>query len=272
MFVFKIDSLSTIEDASSEEESSDGDEMGTNKYLFYCEVPMGQNIVLRLFISAAHNHEYFGKLFFQISKDERVIDFRNYRPVIEFFTMRSKDKIKSFGRHGLWATDNVQFRIEDNGNLTLYSYSIISCRDTIIMHLTKNELKTIARFIWGISEVKLQEFEKFELVTGEAINDILAECRMAAQGDCRACKEIGTQNHHHRCDIMLVRRLHRVIKSALSTRDKWPCSEAIRQIYETLAPHIVYFKERFRHSMSWNKHVTTTYKTDELPGYVRFDK
>lgn len=275
MFVFQISALTGMETAGSDAAGGDGGVVRVvylaKKHLCSTEVFLTRNVKGGLFLDACHDLNSFGKLGFKIQKGDSVIVFKKYMPVIEFFSMRSKDRKKVLGQHGLWGCDNVNFKLHENGDLTLFSYTQFCSDKFTMIELTKKEQREITKCIWTISRTKLPMFENIEMMTREAINDILAECRMESQGYCRACKERGPHTYNHTCDTMTAKRLDRVLKGALCTYDKWPYSFGIRQLFEMLAPHVDYFKKCFRESMVSNKKMNDDFKVDALPAYVCFD-
>ena len=250
-------------DASSSDEDEDSPE---NKYLFCSNVPMGKSLALGFVIVASHDRN-FGKLYLRILSGKRKMLIRNYSKFLHLFSVPLAEKKELLGKNGFYGIGDITISFTNDGSMSLITHSKTFGGDVNFVALSPEELEFIETSIETLLVQRLP-FEMVEKVTNEAIIDIKAECRMEAMGNCNGCKEMGSNHKPHICTSMLGGRLDSVLRRAMSTKDKWPFSRAIEQIYTRLKKHVVYFKQEFRHSVAWNKHLHDLHKTADLPPFM----
>jgi hypothetical protein len=227
---------------------------------------MGKSLALGFVIVASHDRN-FGKLYLRILSGKRTLLIRNYAKFLHLFCVPLAEKKELLGKNGFFGIGNVTISFTDDDSMSLITHSDTFGGRINFVCLSSEELDLIETQIETLLVQRLP-FEMVEKVTNEAIIDIKAECRMIAMGHCAGCKEMGSNLKPHNCTSMVGDRLDSVLRRAFSTENKWPFSRAIEQIYMRLKKHGVYFKQEFRHSVAWNKHLHDLHKTADLPRFM----
>jgi hypothetical protein len=224
---------------------------------------MGEHVSIGFDITA--KNEQFGKLYLYVNKGQRSMQFRDCSKFLNFFSLTHEEKKELAGENNFYGIGDIIIKIyatkismlRHSGNIELITF-------------TSEDLEAIRVNICIVAGQRL-EFEHTELVTKEAIIDIKTGLRMESQRKCAACKEIDTKLEIHTCAQISGDRLNSLLKDALSSVDKWPYSKALVEIYERLADHKEWFKQEFRHSISWNQRMNEVYKTACLPAFMKFE-
>lgn len=224
---------------------------------------MGEHVSIGFDITA--KNEQFGKLYLYANKGQRSMQFRDYSKFLNFFSLTHEEKKELAGENNFYGIGDIIIKIYAT-NISMLKHS----GNIELITFTSEDLEAIRANICIVVGQRL-EFEHTELVTKEAIIDIKTELRMESQRKCAACKEIDTKLEIHTCAQISCDRLNSLLKDALSSVDKWPYSKALVEIYERLADHKEWFKQEFRHSISWNQRMNEVYKTACLPAFMKFE-
>jgi hypothetical protein len=269
-FVFQYYTASDRDSTTTADSSDFGDagvEVVADENLFSYRMPVG-NVVLGFVIVATHDRN-FGKLYLRITKGRYSVNLRHFTEFVQLLRLPLEEKKAMVGINGTIGVHDASVRFSRrDGSMTIFHNSPTFEGECDFVTLTTAEQDQIKARHHEVFGGKVLFFEMLEKVTSEAIIDIKTECRMYAQGHCKGCKEVDTNLQIHTCTNLIGFRLERVLHEAMMVHDKWPYSNAIQEIYSRLRGHGIYFREEFRHSMEWNKHMNVAYKTADLPAYV----
>jgi hypothetical protein len=258
----------TITEEKGVSSSSDDEDSPPENYLFSSNVPMGENLALGYVIVASHDCN-FGKLYLRISSEKRTLLLRNYSMFLQLFSLplaEKKELLGENGEKGFYGIGDVTISFTKDGSMSLFSHSKTFGGNFEFLILSPQELDSIEYYIESLLAQRLP-FEIVEQVTGQAIIDINAKCRMYAQGDSGGgCKEMDSNFKPHTCTSIRGDRLDHVLRDALLSNDK--LSRAMEQIYNRLSKHTLYFKQEFHRSVAWNTNFNDLYKTMELPLFL----